>query len=91
MHKRYTGMNVWNIWYSIPFNAITPTFKLKIRFRIQFIMFPKRSLGTYCVYSVSSYYVPQTKFGNILFLLCFFLLLRSSVPDGRPYSDCTVY
>ena len=27
----------------------------------------------------TSYYVPQTKFGNILFLLCFLLLLRSSV------------
>ena len=33
-------------------------------------------------------YVPQTKFGNILFLLCF--LLRSSVSHGRPYSYCTV-
>ena len=39
----------------------------------------------------SCHYVPQTKFGNILFLLCFLLLLlRSSVSDGRPYSDCTV-
>ena len=38
------------------------------------VMFPKRSLATYCFYSVS-YYVPQTKFGNILFLLCFLLLL----------------
>ena len=32
------------------------------------------------------YYVPQTKLGNILFLLCFLLLLlRSSVSNGRPY------
>ena len=38
------------------------------------IMFSKQSLGTYCFYSVS-YYVPQTKFGNIFFLLCFLLLL----------------
>ena len=33
--------------------------------------------------TISGNYVPQTKFGNILFLLCF--LLRSSVFNGRPY------
>ena len=41
-------------------------------------MFPKRSLGTYWFYSVS-YYVPQTKWGNILVLLCFLLLCSPNV------------
>ena len=32
---------------------------------------------------------PKRSLGTYCFLLCF--LLRSSVSDGRPYSDCTVY
>ena len=43
-------------------------------------MFPKRSLGIYWFYSVS-YYVPQTKFGNILVLLCFLLCSPNEVGE----------
>jgi hypothetical protein len=35
---------------------------------------------------------PKRSLENILFLLCFLLLLlRSSVDNGRPYNDCIVY